>query len=187
MKSCVLRRASMIAVAAALLATTGGRAVAAKGGNRTAVTIVFDDLVGDAIRSDGFGPYDGSISRRGGTLVVETRDRSLTFDFGRTENPHEIPDVTITVSSLGEATATADFEFRWDDLYSRGEAADEWIVTMSVSVTRSGDTYYLAPASDAEVWWRDHHRGPFRSDHASGAEWVLVDVVAMPWGAVVSP
>jgi hypothetical protein len=177
----------MIAVAAALLAATGGRAVAAKGGNRTAATIVFDDLAGDAIRSDGLGAYDGSISRRGGTLVVDTRDRSLTFDFGWAESPHEIPDVTITVSSLDEATATADFEFRWEDLYSRGEAADEWIVTMSVSVTRSGDTYYLEPVSDAEVWARDHHRGPFRSDHASGPEWVLADIVDLPWGAVVSP
>lgn len=183
MKSHVLRRGLVLAAIAALLATAG-HAAAAKGGKVTPATIVFDDLVGDAIQSDGLGAYDGSINRDG-SLVVATGRRSLVFDFGWYDGPFAVDDVVITVSSLDAETATVTFEYRWYDFWARGDATDEWRVTMSVSVTQIGDTVHLAPTSDAEIWWREHHRGPFRSDRTA-PEWMLADIRDLPWGAVVS-
>jgi hypothetical protein len=75
-------------------------------------------------------------------------------------------------------SATANFEISHPD----GALA----ITMSVSVSRSGDTYYLESTSDAEIWSAYRERVSGRSPKNGRLVWVLVDVVEMPWGAEVS-
>ena len=178
-------RVLLLAVFAALIFAATHTAFAAKGGKRTTATILFDDFLDDAIQSDGLGAYDGFISSRDGSAVFSTGDRSLFIDFGFGAGPVEISDVTITVSSLDGTTATADFEFVWWDVWTIGVTTD-WLVTMSVSVSRSGDTYSLEFASDAEIWWLDRHRSSYGLGHRFGPVWELDGIVEMPWGAEVS-
>ena len=178
-------RVLSLAVLAALPFGATHTAFAAKGGKQTPLTILFDDFVDDAIQSDGLGPYDGFIKNRDGSAVFSTGDRSLSIDFGWGAGPVEIADVTITVSSLDGTTATADFEFVWPDPFTT-DANTDWLVTMSVSVSRSGDTYSLEFASDAEVWWLNRHRASHRLGHRFGPVWELEGIVEMPWGAEVS-
>jgi hypothetical protein len=177
-------RVLALAVFAALLFAATHTAFAAKGGKRTTATIGFDDYLDDAIQSDGLGAYDGFISSRDGSAVFTTGDRVLSFDFGWGAGPVEVSDVTITVSSLDGTTATADFEFSWPSPYDT--AATDWLVTMSVSVTQSGDTYSLEFTSDAEVWWLDRHRQSYGLGHRFGPVWELEGITEMQWGAEVS-
>ena len=130
------RMLSLAAFAALLFVTT---AFAAKGGSQTTANMLFDDLAGDAIQSDGLGAYPGAIRGRDGSLVISTGERSLLIDFGR-DGVLEIVGMTIDVSSLDGTSATANFEVSYPD----GALA----ITMSVSVSRSGDTYYLESTSD---------------------------------------
>jgi len=181
-------RVLSLAVFAALLFAATHTAFAAKGGKRITATILFDDFLDDAIQSDGLGAYDGFISSRDGSAVFTTGDRVLSFDFdfsfGWGAGPFEISDVTITVSSLDGTTATADFEFSWPGPF--GTDATDYLVTMSVSVTQSGDTYSLEFDSDAEVWFLERHRQSYGLGHRFGPVWELLGIVEMPWGAEVS-
>ena len=166
---------SLAAFAALLLVAT---AFAAKGGNQTAATMLFDDLADDAIQSDGLGAYPGAIRGRDGTLVISTGERSLFIDLGWAGGVQEIADMTITVSGLDGTSGTANFEVDYPD----GGLA----VIMSVSVTRSGDTYYLESTSDAEIWSAYRQRVSGRSPKNGRLVWVFQGVVEMPWGAEVS-
>ena len=59
-----------------LLAVLPHSVLAAKGGN--AITFAFDDLPGDAIRSDGLGSYAGSVQNRDGSFAIKG---SMFLDF----------------------------------------------------------------------------------------------------------
>ncbi len=171
------RMLSLAAFAALLFVTT---AFAAKGGSQTTANMLFDDLAGDAIQSDGLGPYTGDIKGRDGSLVISTGERSLLIDFGWGAGLQEIVGMTLTVSRLDGTSATANFEVSNPD----------WglAITMSVSVSRSGDTYYLESTSDAEIWSaiRERVTGRGRSTTNGRLVWRLVGIAEMPWGAEVS-
>ena len=170
------RMLSLAAFAALLFVAT---AFAAKGGKQATATMLFDDLAGDAIQSDGLGPYTGAIRGRDGSLVISTGERSLLIDLGWASGVAEFADMTITVSNLDGTSATANFEYSHPD----GGLA----ITMSVSVSRLGDTYYLQSTSDVEIWSAYRERVSGRSPRNGGRlVWLLVDVREMPWGAEVS-
>ena len=186
-----------LAVLAALLSAAPYTAFAAKGGRSNPVGVTFDDLFDDAIQSDGLGPYEASIGRKG-SLVLSTGDRTLFFDFSRAINPWwfhpfagdaaDIDNVTVTVSSLDQASATVVFAFQALDPYA-GTRISDWELRMTVSVSQSNGFYYLESASDAELWWLNrknasHGRG---TEHRYGPEWELAGIFEMPWGAEVSP
>ena len=166
---------SLAAFAALLLVAT---AFAAKGGRQTTASMLFDDLAGDAIQSDGLGAYTGAIKGRDGSLLIPTGERSLLVDFGWGDGVREIVGMTIDVDSLKGTSATANFEISDRD----GGMA----ITMSVSVTRSGDTYYLESTSDAEIWSAIRERVSRGTGNGGRLRWVLSGVAEMPWGAVVS-
>ena len=169
------RMLSLAAFAALLFVTT---AFAAKGGSQTTANMLFDDLAGDAIQSDGLGAYAGAIRGRDGSLLISTGERSLLIDFGWGDGVREIVGMTIDVNSLDGTSATANFEVSYPD----GACA----ITMSVSVSRSGDTYYLESTSDAEIWSAIRERVSRGTGNGGRLRWVLAGVAEMPWGAEVS-
>jgi hypothetical protein len=73
-----------VAATVALLALTGHTAPGGKGGGKNAprATLTLDDFEGDAIRSDGLGPYDVTLERDGLYTTVSLRRKDdLFFDF----------------------------------------------------------------------------------------------------------
>ena len=170
------RMLSLAALAALLFAAT---AFAGRGGNQTPATMLFDNLLGDKIQSDGLGPYSGFIKNSDGSLVISTGERSLWIDLGGPDGLQPITGMTITVSSLDGTSATVDFE--------SGTRDGGLAINMSVSVSRSGDTYYLESTSDAEIWGSYRERQTGRTSQKTGVlVWVLLGVVEMPWGAEVA-
>lgn len=172
------RTLALAAVLAPLLAAPPS-ALAGRGEKTTPVTVVFDDVLGDAIQSDGLGPYGGSLRSRDGRLTVDTGARSLYVDIGYISGPRRIFGMTMTVSGLEGATATAVFT------YDTGEEGLE--LTMTVSVARSGDAYVLAPTSDAEVWVATYERRIGRNPNVGKLVWTFLGYREMPWGAEVLP
>jgi hypothetical protein len=175
-------RTNAWAVLAALLAIVLS-ATAAKGAKaRTAATILFDDVAGDAIQSDGFGAYSGSYKSRDGSFSMSTGEGSLFFDFSSNVNPDAVTpfgvasdsgflsDVDMTVSVLnGDAGATwlATVQFDFVAPAPDGTGPTEWRLWMAIEVEAqdtSGDgqvdTYVLSrPAPDpfpfhANLAWR---------------------------------
>ena len=159
-------------------------ALAGKGGKSSIpATIVFDDLAGDAIQSDGLGPYEGSVNDRDGSFVLQTGARTLTVDFGGQSGPREISNVTLTVGSLDGATAVAEIEYTVVD--PNGGSVDVALRTI-VSVTPSNGAYLLETIADTEYWARDRTKRTNRGvDHTGSKTWQLIFTAPMPWGAAV--
>ena len=188
-------RALSLAVLAAVLAAGTHTALAAKGGSRTTVSVLFDDYVADAIQSDELGPYDG-VEKRDGSVVFSTGDRSMFFDFSQSliwwsiapfgdgSDTGEIDGVTMTVDLLTETSATVEFEFVGPDPEGRGTTG--WLLTMSVSVSQTNDSYVLESSSDAVLWYlyRTQSTGP-GVEHRYGPTWERAGIFEMPWGAEV--
>ena len=77
-------RVFLVAACAALTMVATHTALAGKAGKgSSAVTVRFDDLLGDAIRSDGLGPYGGSVLSKDGSLKMSTGKRTMFFDFSK--------------------------------------------------------------------------------------------------------
>lgn len=188
-------RALSLAVLAAVLAAGTHTALAAKGGNRTTVSVLFDDYVADAIQSDELGPYDG-VEKRDGSVVFSTRDRSMFFDFSQSliwwsiapfgdgSDTGEIEDVTMTVDMLTESSAIVEFEFIGPDPEGRGTT--DWLLTMSVSVSQTNDSYVLESSSEAVLWYVYRTQSTGRGvEHRYGPTWERAGIFEMPWGAEV--
>ena len=129
-----------------------------------------------ADRGPGHGPYDGVVRNRS-SLTVETGERALLVDLGGVNGLQPITGMTITVSSLDGMTATAEFEISYPD----GALA----IIMTVTVSRSGNTYYLESISDAEYRSAYRQRVSGRTRNGGKLVW-FVDFRDMPWGAQVS-
>jgi len=184
---------SLVACAALLLATPPA-ALAARGQSQLAMT--FDDLSGDAIQSDGLGAYDARDGKNG-TRVLRTGSRSLYFDFsspltwwaytpfGYGVEVGEIDDVTMTVNLLDASSGIVEFEFAGQDPDVGGTT--DFRLTMSVSVSVSGGTWYLEAASDAELTYLYQSSGPRGHGHFYPPSWERAGIFAMPWGAVIEP
>ena len=79
-----LRRGLGLALVFATLSLSADGVLAARGGKPqptgTPATLTFDDLLGDAIRSDGLGSYDATIEN--GVITLSTgKKRKLFYDF----------------------------------------------------------------------------------------------------------
>ena len=74
------QRLLWLAIAAAILFPSAGVLARGKPAAGTPATLTFDDLAGDAIRSDGLGPYTASLEN--GVIRLATgKKRSIHFDF----------------------------------------------------------------------------------------------------------
>ena len=184
-------RALAATVFAALLIAGTHTALAAKGGKRATDTILFDDCTADAIQSDGLGPYDG-VHKRDGSFIFATGDRSLFFDFSQSVvswsfapfGDGEIEDVTMTVDTLTETSAIVEFEFVGPD--PAGSGTTDWLLTMSVSVSQTNDSYVLESSSDAVLWYLYRTQSTGRGvEHRYGPTWERAGIFEMPWGAEV--
>lgn len=182
--------------AAALLLSPLGVADAGPGGGRTALTLTFDDLPGDMIRSDGLGGYDARESPAG-AFVVSTGKRAVHFDFSNALTwwsfaPFEggavsgdIDSISMTVSLVDATSGTVTFEFTGPD-FDHGGTTD-YSLSMAVSVSQSGDTYYLEAASEAELLYLYQQSGIRGNGHLWPPCWERAGIFDMPWGAQVSP
>lgn len=178
---------------AALVFLAPGAANAAK---PASLLLVFDDLAGDAIQSDGLGGYAAHATRDGG-WTVSTGQRSIYFDFSTqvSGNPNGtfgydvtagyIDGVTITVTPIDETSASATFDFRLSDPYTADHT--DFSLVVEVSVTTSGSTAQLTASSDADLyylWQSSGIRGKGRFEPPS---WEWAGAYDMPWGAQVGP
>jgi hypothetical protein len=170
-------RVLSLLVLAAFLSAATPTVLAAKGAQGTPATVLFDDILGHAIQSDGLGPYDGVVRNRDGSLTVETGERALFIDVGGASGLQPITGMTITVSSLNGTTATAAFERSYPD----GALA----IIMTVRVSRSGSTYDLESISDAEYRTAYRQRVSGRTPNGGKLVW-FASFRDMPWGAQVS-
>jgi hypothetical protein len=184
-------RTLSLAVLAAVLAAGTHTALAAKGGSRTTASVLFDDYVADAIQSDGLGPYDG-VHKRDGSFIFATGDRSLFFDFSLSLvswsfapfGDGEIEDVTMTVDMLTETSAIVEFEFIGPDPEGRGTT--DWLLSMSVSVSQTNDSYVLESSSEAVLWYLYRTQSTGHGvEHRYGPTWERAGIFEMPWGAEV--
>jgi hypothetical protein len=192
MKNNTWERALSLAILAALLIAGAHTALAAKGGKRATDTILFDDYVADTIQSDSLGPYDG-VHKRDGSFIFATGDRSMFFDFSLSLvwwsfapfGDGEIEDVTMTVDTLTETSAIVEFEFIGPDPEGRGTT--DWLLTMSVSVSQTNDSYVLESSGDALLWYVYRTQSTGRGvEHRYGPTWERAGIFEMPWGAEVS-
>ena len=120
------RMLSLAAFAALLFVTT---AFAAKGGSQTTANMLFDDLAGDAIQSDGLGAYPGAIRGRDGSLLISTGERSLLIDFGWGDGVREIVGMTIDVDSLKG-------DLRYRELRASGWSLGHHHVRLGIAIGR---------------------------------------------------
>ena len=195
MKRGTLNLLLSLAVVATLLVATTHTAAAAKGGKNT-VAMTFDDLEGDAIQSDGLGAYEGR-QARDGTRIFSTGRRTIYFDFssaltwwsvvplGNGNEAGEIENVTMTVILLQETTGTVEFEFSGPN--PDGPGSTDYSLTMSVSVTPSGNGFLLEASSDAELMYLYQSSGPRGNGHFFPPSWERAGIFEMPWGGDVSP
>ena len=184
-------RTLFAAMLAVLLIAGAHTALAAKGGKRATDTILFDDYAADAVQSDGLGPYDG-VHKRDGSFVFATGDRSMFFDFSLSVVSWsfapfvdgDIEDVTMTVDTLTETSAIVEFEFIGPDPAGRGTT--DWLLTMSVSVSQTNDSYILESSGDAGLWYVYRTQSTGRGvEHRYGPTWERAGIFEMPWGAEV--
>jgi hypothetical protein len=184
-------------VAILSLVSSGARA-RGKPPSGTPATLTFEDLVDDAIQSDGYGSYSGSIES--GVLTLSTgKKRSIYFDFSNCypgysgcRSPFEsstdglVSNVTVTVwldDFTGSGYGTAGFEFNLS-----GEKFELAVVGLEVlefdedgdgSIDRYGvastDATQATLSSVVERGFRGKYTGEY-----------YFEVFEMPWGAEVT-
>ena len=164
--------------------------LAARGGkpeSATNATVEFDDLVIDAIQSDGLGPYGASVS--GGSFAVVTvttgKKRGISFDFsdcaigcdGALDLSGTIRDVTLTVGSNGYAL------FEFTTAHGRFELTGAGTTLTGFDDDADGDIdrYVIENDGTTAAWLvkllsRGLRGAPRQESHGS---------YFMPWGAEV--
>jgi len=158
-----------LACALAMLFVATGHAAAARA--HTAVTITFNDLSGDGIRSDGLGGYAGTVGGRNGTLRMSTGEDSLFFDFSNAVYPGAVtPFGSVATSGyLSGVDMTADYVdgdagtsgwvlvlFSFVAPAPDGSGPTDWVLSMWMVVDRQdtsgdglADTFVLSrPVAD---------------------------------------
>ncbi|MHC4954841.1 MAG: hypothetical protein ACYTGZ_13225 [Planctomycetota bacterium] len=216
MRHAAAGRVFQLALFAALLCVATHTALAGKAGKgSSAVTVRFDDLLGDAIRSDGLGPYGGSVLSKDGSLKMSTGTRTMFFDFSKpllagsiqpfgagTDSGH-ISKVSLVVDwGLDGPGDAVNLEFQFVAPAPDGSGPTDWRISSDIGVTRKdttgdgvADTYILAWSSPdhaqyASTWWqdepvRDPSSGPRRGPRPKDDGWRPVGRFDMAWGAVV--
>jgi hypothetical protein len=171
------------------LAAGGGKPEPTTG---TPVTVVFDDLVGDAIGSDGLGAYDATIED--GVITLATgKKRKLSFDFstcvgGSCEGPFgsstsgEVSDVAVT---LDVSNGTAVFKFT---------AGRKYLLTVGglliTTIDDNGDGtiegYFIETSGEAgHTLWRQIQRVG-RGVEPGSTRYESIGFFSMPWGIEVT-
>jgi len=183
-------RALGVLALATLLAVTA--ASAARGGQKqtgTPAIAAFDDLEGDAIQSDGLGPYDATI-QDGVITVKASRNRAIWFDFS---DPlwadSETPFGSATSGSVANATlsvypdyGTATFDL--DGKYSLSCAVD----VTEIDDDNDGivDRYLVEPTSiDGHSLWKTVAPRGGRGVEPGSERWEFLGQFSMPWGIEV--
>ncbi|MHC4960440.1 MAG: hypothetical protein ACYTGN_18990, partial [Planctomycetota bacterium] len=122
--------------------------VAAKGGKAAVpATILFDDVLGDAIQSDGLGAYAGALNPRTGNFELSTGADELFFDFSVAVYPGATPpfqsgyidDVTLTVYAMDGAPGTSAPVTVWFEFVAPapdGSGPTDWRLIQWMEVTR---------------------------------------------------
>jgi hypothetical protein len=194
-------------------ATLAAVAAAARSGPKTdgggkSLTIAFGDGEGDAIKSDGQGPYDASFKGRDSDFVMSTGSRELFLDFSMpqgdgNDTPFEgdtagwLSGVTLTIvgvdgppgSGVG-ASAFLEFNAPAPD----GSGHTQWYLYMGCAVDRmdddadgTTDRYLLEGTAVQVLWWNGSnqkgHGGRGDADPTRG--WTSAGMYDLPWTAVV--
>jgi hypothetical protein len=194
-----------MAVLIAMLALTAHTAPKKGGGNSNATpaTIEFDDLLGDAIQSDGAGPYDVSLTEDGSVTIISfSKKQEIWLDFSDCD---PAPDLTcdgpfrsgtksgfvgaaeIAITELqGAPGDTERVGFRIGFRTSEGK----WSVGMVADVTRFDDDG--DGVSDRFVIEHDGttsvslYRFFSRRGIGPGYNWIEQGRYFLPWGATLS-
>ena len=90
----------------------------------------------------------------------------------------------MTVDMLTATSAIVEFEFIAPDPAGRGTT--DWLLTMSVSVSQTNDSYVLESSSEAVLWYLYRTQSTGRGvEHRYGPTWERAGIFEMPWGAEV--
>lgn len=146
----------VLAGIAALLLLSAGGVLAARGGGPNTVPnaiLVFDDLEGDAIGSDGLGPYEATLEN--GILAVDTgRKRSFYFDFSNFVAGD--PNSPLGAANSGSATLRLDLVQGTAIFSFNGPGGDYLLYTGGLQVQGvdddgdgTADRYLVATSGDA--------------------------------------
>lgn len=195
------------AAAVALLALTAHTAPGKGGGKNTTppATLTFDDVAGDAITSDGLGPYDASVAveYRSVTLSIK-KGRSLFLDFsdcnhaanlscegvfGSDSTSGEVSSaITLTLYGLEGAPNTTDQVGAYLEFQNSG---GKWELASLITVYRLADddgdgvadNFVLEDTGEAPTWL-----GKFfsqRSPFSNNGGYIEHGSFFMPWGATL--
>jgi len=196
-----MKRLFCIAAAVAVLAVTGHTAPGKGGGKSSnAATLTFEDLEGDAIRSDGSGPYDVSIEEDGQvTTLAFGRKRGLLLDFSDCDHSANLGCegpfsgttagevggvITLTLYGLhGEPNTAGEGSVVFEFTTRHGK----WRLWAWVAIARfdddgdgASDRFVLEDPGETSAGLQKFfsRRTPF-----SGADWRDHGRFFMPWGA----
>jgi hypothetical protein len=192
-----------LAFAAATVAAKGGKAA-------VPVTILFDDVAGDAIQSDGLGAYTGTVSPRTGDFELATGADELFFDFSVAIYPGATPPfqsglldgVTMTVYAMDGAPGTSSpvtVRFEFVAPAPDGSGPTDWRLTLWMNLSRSDtdgdgatDTYVLEHPGEYYAnlaWLTDPETpsttGPRRGPPYKDDGWRAGGTFDMVWGATL--
>jgi len=178
-----------------LLALTAGIAVAARKSTEptgTPATLTFDDLDGDAIRSDGQGPYDATID--GDILSLATgTGRGLYFDFSnRLAGSGGTPFGSADSGTASNVTMTVNLAQAYATFAFNGAGGQHLLDVTGLEIDAfddNGDTvpdrYVISTTGDAQhdafVLVKKGGRG--REPGSAWYEWQ--GSFSMPWGIEV--
>jgi len=184
-------RLASVAIVALLLLSASAVLAARGGGSTTApnATLVFDDLSGDAIGSDGKGAYDATIEN--GILTVETgRKRAFYLDFSNLlygEGAHPLGNsdagtVSQATLSIVPGTGTATIAFQG--------TGGEHLLATTVDVTAidddgdgTVDRYVVATTDEAVHALFVLKKRSGRGTEPGSSHYVWLGSYSMPWGA----
>ena len=184
-----------LALIFAALSLSADGVLAARGGKPqptgTPATVTFDDLLGDAIKSDGLGPYDATIEN--GVITLTTgKKRKLSFDFS-TCLGGACEDSTGSSTTDSSATMTvhllkggaAGFEFK-------GGGGHQSLVVFGLEISTfdddgdgSTDRYVIETSGEGEHrLFREFQRGG-RAVEPGTTRFEWIADFSMPWGIEV--
>ena len=195
MKQNLILRPILLVTLVAAMALWTNSAFAARGGKPQPTgtpnaTLTFDDLLGDAIGSDGLGPYDATIEN--GTITLTTgKKRKLSFDFSTclggacedsTGSSTTDSSATMTVNLL---KGSAGFQFKGGGGDQLLHVPELEISTFDDDGDGTTDRYVIETSGEAEHrLGREIQRGGRAVEPGSTRfEWIAD--FSMPWGVQV--